>query len=198
MELKYYLDKAIDEYLSTMGSITSKKIMNYVYSEYNLDAKIEEINNILNMSKSMLEIVDGIFVDKNLFLSFVKGKDIHALKSQIEFQYLISINEEQVVKILDVIELHDYQELQCLKEIKTESINEDILTSKITKEENYELEGEKITFECTYSKLIDFGMEHGYIKSGWVLNIDYNLEKEVYDYFEAIEEMEEKGIKIKY
>jgi len=178
MELKYYLDKAIDEYLSKTGTITTKKIMNYVYSEYNLDANIEEISNVLKMRKSILEIVDGIFVDKDLFISFVKEIDTKLLKSQIEFQYLISISEKQIEKILYVIE--------------------DILAKEITIKENYEVDQEKDHSKWTYSKIIDFGMKNGYIKSLWVRNIDYTLEKNVSDYFEAIEEIEETGIQIKF
>lgn len=192
MELSYYLDKAIDEYLSKTGTITTKKIMNYVYSEYNLDATFEEISNMLKMRISILEIVDGIFVDKNLFFSFVKGIDTQLLKSQIEFQYLISVNEDQIVKILDIIELHEDQKLQFEKNVKIANLTENMLTKK-----SYEIEVENV-LGWTYSNIIDFGMEHGYIKSGWVQNIDYNLEKEVYDYFEAMENIEEKGIIIKY
>lgn len=198
MELKYYLDKAIDEYLSKTGTITTKKIINYVYSEYNLDAKIEEISNMIKMRRSILEIVDGIFVDKNLFLSFVKGIDAHLLKSQIEFQYLISINEEQVAKILNIIELHENQKLQLLEKANAANVTANMLTKEITIKEDHKIKKEKNVSRWTYSKIIDYGMEHGYIKSRWVQNIDYNLEKEAYDYFEAIENIEEKGIIIKY
>lgn len=189
MELKYYLDKAIDEYLGKMGTITSKKIMNYVYSEYNIDANMEEISNILKERASILEIVDGIFVDKNSFLSFVKETDMHLLKSQIEFQYFVSINEGQMVEILDMVKSYKNKKLNLY------TIDEFENTDKTTIENEVEKQNE---IKWTYSKILDFGMEYGYINSSWVQNIDYSLEKEVQDYFETIEEIEEKGIKIKY
>jgi hypothetical protein len=175
MELKYYLDKAIDEYLGKLGTITTKKIMNYVYSEYNLDVNREEISKILKERTGILEIVEGIFVDKKSFISFMEETDASLLKSQIEFQYLISIKEEQIAKIEGIIKLHKNQELQ-LEE-----------GQDINKREKW-----------TYSKIIDFGMENGYIKSSWVQDIEYIFEKEVHDYFEAIEDVKEKGIEIKY
>lgn len=199
MESKYYLDKAIHEYLGKMGTITSKKIMNYVYSEYNIDANMEEISNILKKRASILEIVDGIFVDKNSFLSFVKETDMHLLKSQIEFQYFVSINEVQMVEILDMVKSYKNKKLNLYTIDEFENTDKTTIENeeKSTLEKSNEVEKQN-EIKWTYGKILNFGMEYGYINSSWVQNIDYSLEKEVQDYFETIEEIEEKGIKIKY
>lgn len=209
MEIKYYLDKAINEYLREMRTITAKKIMNYIYSEYNLDINMEEINRELKQRTSILEIVDGIFVDKNSFFSSIKEVDRDLLKLHIEFEYLVSIDENQMKKIFNIIgayrkqKFYEYKKLNSYKGNKFENskktIYQDVCkieTNVIDKNEQTEEERSKIKW--TYSKIIDFGMEHGYINSIWIQSIDYNLEKEVQDYFEAIEEIEEKGIKIMY
>ncbi|GCD11664.1 hypothetical protein [Clostridium tagluense] len=209
MELQYYLDKAIDEYLGKMGTITTKKIMNYIYSEYNQDANLEDVSSILKERATILEIVDGIFVGKNDFLSFVDGIDTCLLKSQIEFQYFVSINEDQMAKILDMVKFYKNKEHYGKGRLSLYSSNEfenndntmmedkDEAGKNIIKKRD-EIEGEKNEIKWTYSKVIEFGMEYGYINSSWVESIDYNLEKEVQDFFETIEDIEEKGIKVKY
>lgn len=208
MELKCYLNKAIDEYLGKMGTITTKKIMNYVYSEYNLDADAQEINSILKERTSILEIMDGIFVEKNFFFSFIKEIDTHKLKSQIEFQYLVSINEEQMTKILDIIKFYKNEKHNENGQVNQYAMTKFNNNDKVAIKNEYKTEkniikesylmGEEKKIEWTYGKIIDFGMEYGYINSSWLGNLDYSLEKEVQDYFEAIEEIEEKGIKVKY
>jgi len=190
MELRYYLylGKAIDEYLGRMGTITTKKIMNYVYSEYNLDANVEDISIILKERATTLEIAEGIFVEKEAFFNFAEGIDPCLLKSQIEFQYFVKINEKQMVKTLEMVKIYKNKK-QYENEHKSEK-KIAIKSERIEKEEN--------ELKWTYSKIVEFGMEYGYVNSSWVENIDYSLEKEVQDYFETIEEVEEKGIKVRY
>ncbi|SHI04500.1 hypothetical protein [Clostridium grantii] len=202
MELKYYLDKAIDEYAGRMGTITTKKIMNYVYSEYNIDANVEDITNILKNRESILEIVDGIFVDENSFLSLVEKTETNLLKSYIEFQYFISINQEQMAGILDIIKSNKGKKLNLDTLDQSQGLDKATIengekTQKSTVEKSNEIQKENEN-KWTYSKIVNFGMENGYVKSNWVENIDYTLEKEVYDYFQTVEEIEDKGIEIKY
>lgn len=50
----------------------------------------------------------------------------------------------------------------------------------------------------TFDEILSFGLKEGYVYSEWLQNLDYSKEIEVADQFEAIEELEEREVKIRY
>ncbi|MBP6281398.1 MAG: hypothetical protein KA384_05025 [Leptotrichiaceae bacterium] len=78
-----------------------------------------------------------------------------------------------------------------LKDLNYQTAEVDKKELKV-KEEEFEIENKFKNF----SEILDFGLKEGYIKRDWLTTINYDTENFILNYWQAVEEIEEREIKI--
>lgn len=153
------------------------------------DELLEEVRNF--KSKDWIDMLDWAKNNKKL-----RTQDYNIL-SNLAFKSIDKgLNENEVVLGLEVYFIAKSEGFQIVKEKDVDEFLMRFVDESV--EEECTQEKEQIKKIINFNDLINKGLESGFIEYILLEQINYDKEIEINDHFEAIEELEDRGIVIKY
>lgn len=187
----------------------SKELSTLKWNNYN--AFIQNKDNLLEYLKTFsIEDFKYIYSElrdrkilkaahKPLFTNILRRMSLHILLSDTDILKIKSLYQELIFQMREdgafkeEEKINEYEEEEELEEDEDEYEEEEELEEDEDEyEEEEELEKDKITFE----KLLEIGLREGKVEITELQKVNFDEEDTIYDIYEAIGLLQERGIKI--
>ena len=187
----------------------SKELSTLKWNNYN--AFIQNKDNLLEYLKTFsIEDFKYIYSElrdrkilkaahKPLFTNILRRMSLHILLSDTDILKIKSLYQELIFQMREdgafkeEEKINEYEEEEELEEDEDEYEEEEELEEDEDEyEEEEELEEDKITFE----KLLEIGLREGKVEITELQKVNFDEEDTIYDIYEAIGLLQERGIKI--
>lgn len=170
MEIELWINRYIQEQIKEKNIIRIHNIKDKIFTEQNIFLDLSIIKDILDNKEELL-----LLIEKN----YIPRKFLYEIIDNLKAKNYLNVNN-----------LKNKLEEDFYIELEKEDV-EKLINSLKMENNNYYISEESLTFE----QIKQMGLKNGTIDGRLLEKIDYEKEKDVYDKWEAREEIE--GLKIK-